>query len=75
MKKSIFSEDHKYLVSQLRKAREEASLEQEEVAKLLRKTQSYISKIESGQRRIDIVQLKRFAKLYKKGLSYFLENL
>lgn len=38
MKKSIFSEDHKYLVGQLRKAREEASLEQEKVAKLLGKT-------------------------------------
>lgn len=74
MKKSIFSEDHKYLVSQLRKARKEASLEQGEVAKLLGKTQSYISKIESGQRRIDIVQLKQFAKLYKKEVNFFIKK-
>jgi len=73
MKKSIFSEDHKYLINQLKKARVEVGLEQEEVARLLRRTQSYVSKIESGQRRIDIVQLKQFARLYKKPINYFLK--
>ncbi|MBI3305646.1 helix-turn-helix transcriptional regulator [Candidatus Nomurabacteria bacterium] len=73
MKKSIFSQDHKYLINQLKKARVEVGLEQEEVARVLRKTQSYVSKIESGQRRIDIVQLKQFARLYKKPINYFLK--
>ncbi len=74
MLKSIFSKDHKYLISQLKKAREEAGLEQEEVAGFLNKTQSYVSKIESGQRRIDIVQLKQFAKIYKKELDFFIKK-
>jgi len=39
---------------------------------MLKKTQSYISKIESGQRRLDIIQLKSFAKIYKKDLEYFI---
>ena len=73
MKKSIYSEDHKYLINQLRKARAEVGLEQEEVARLLRRTQSYVSKIESGQRRINVVQLKQFAKLYNKDISYFIK--
>jgi transcriptional regulator with XRE-family HTH domain len=72
MKKTIYSDDHKYLVERLKKARLEAGLEQTEVAKLLDKTQSYISKIESGQRRVDLVQLKEFAKIYKKSINYFL---
>lgn len=72
MSKSIFSKDHKHLINQLKKAREEIGLEQEQVANLLNKTQSYVSKIESGQRRVDIVQLKHFAKIYKKYLTYFL---
>jgi transcriptional regulator with XRE-family HTH domain len=46
---------------------------QVEVAKKLGRTQSYISKIESGQRRFDILQLKEFAKLYKKTLDYFVK--
>ncbi|MDP3998777.1 MAG: helix-turn-helix transcriptional regulator [bacterium] len=74
MSKSIFSKDHKYLISQLKKAREEVGLEQEQVADLLNKTQSYVSKIKSGQRRVDIVQLKQFAKIYKKELDFFIKK-
>jgi len=74
MDKSIYSKEHKFLVEQLKKARVEAGLDQEKAAKLLGKTQSYISKIESGQRRIDIVQLKKIAKIYKKDLNFFIEK-
>ena len=70
MTKAIYSKDHKFVVEQLKKARIEAGLDQEKAAELLRKTQSYISKVESGQRRIDIVQLKEFAKIYKKEVDF-----
>ena len=73
MSKAIYSKDHKYIVEQLKKARKEAGLEQAEVAKLLGKTQSHISKVEAGQRRIDIVALKEFAKLYNKDINYFIK--
>ena len=72
MSKIIYSQEHKYLVEKIKKARLEIGLDQKEVAKLLKKTQSYISKIESGQRRIDIIQLKEFAKLYKKDINFFI---
>ena len=72
MSESIYSKDHKYLIQQLKKARREAGLDQNEVAKALNRTQSYISKIESGQRKIDVVQLKKFAKIYKKDFKYFI---
>jgi len=73
MNKTIFTKSHKYLVKQLARARKDAKLKQEDVAKKLGKTQSYISKIEAGQRRIDVVQLKEFAEVYKKKLDYFIE--
>lgn len=73
MSKAIYSKDHKYIVEQLKKARQEAGLEQVEVAKLLGKTQSHLSKVESGQRRIDVVALKEFARIYKKSIDYFLK--
>jgi transcriptional regulator with XRE-family HTH domain len=73
MSKAIYSKDHKYIIEQLKKARQEAGLDQADVAKLLGKTQSYISKIESGQRRIDIITLKEFAKVYKKDINFFLK--
>ena len=74
MTKAIYSKDHKFVVEQLKKARIEASLDQEKAAELLKKTQSYISKVESGQRRIDIVQLKEFAKIYKKEVNFFIKK-
>ncbi|MDP2789249.1 MAG: helix-turn-helix transcriptional regulator [bacterium] len=73
MIKAIFSKDHKYTIEQLKKARIEAGLDQADVAKLLGKTQPHISKIEAGQRRLDITQLKGFAKVYKKDLSFFIK--
>ncbi|PIS32329.1 hypothetical protein COT40_00565, partial [Candidatus Peregrinibacteria bacterium CG08_land_8_20_14_0_20_41_10] len=48
MNKTIYSKDHKFLVEQLKKARIEVGLDQEKAAKLLGKTQSFISKIEAG---------------------------
>jgi len=73
MTKAIYSKDHKYIVEQLKKARQEAGLDQEEVAKLLSKTQSHVSKVEAGQRRIDIVALKEYARIYKKTIDFFLK--
>lgn len=74
MNKTIYSKEHKYLVTKLKKARMESGLNQKEAAKLLRKGQSYISKIESGQLRVDIIQLKEFAGIYKKSLHFFIKK-
>ena len=73
MAKTIYTKIHKSLVSRLIKARKATGLKQGDVAKKLGKTQSYISKIESGQRRIDIVQLKELSEVYHKNPNYFLK--
>lgn len=73
MPRAIYQDDHKKIVERLKKARLDAGLGQIEVAKRLGRTQSYVSKIESGQRRFDVLQLKEFAKLYKKNVNYFLK--
>lgn len=56
----------------MKKARQEVGLNQEEVAVKLKKPQSYVSKIERGERRLDIVELKQFAKIYKKDIGFFI---
>lgn len=73
MPRAIYTEDHKVIVELLKKARAEAGLDQITVAKKLGRTQSYVSKIESGQRRFDVLQLKEFAELYKKPLNFFVK--
>jgi transcriptional regulator with XRE-family HTH domain len=74
MEKAIYSREQDSLVERLKKARLEAGLDQADVARILRKSQSFISKIESGQRRIDVIQLKKIADIYKKDIIYFLEE-
>ena len=59
------------LTQKLRHARLEAGLTQVKVGKKLRKPQAYISKIERGERRVDVVELNELAKLYNKPIEYF----
>ena len=72
MKKSIYSKKYKIFIARLKIARLQSGLNQIQVAKNLGTTQSHISKIESGQRRLDVIQLQEFGKLYKKNLAFFL---
>ncbi|MEK9168411.1 MAG: helix-turn-helix transcriptional regulator [Patescibacteria group bacterium] len=72
MVKSIHTKEYAYFVERLRKARLEVGLTQVQVARKLGRPQSHISNIESGQQRIDVVELKRFAKMYNKDINYFL---
>ena len=74
MNKVIFTTEHKLIVFKLKQARLDANLDQNQVAKEMGKTQSYISKIETGQRRVDVVQLREFAQIYKKNITYFLKQ-
>ena len=55
----------------LRHAREEAKLTQVGVSRLLGNPQSLISKVESGERRVDFVELQALVVIYNKPLSYF----
>ena len=73
MVKSIQTKEYAYLVERLRKARMEAGLTQVQAAKKIGRPQSHISNIESGQQRIDVIELKRFAELYGKKMGYFLK--
>lgn len=72
MVKSIHTKEYAYFVERLKKARLETGLTQVQVAKKLRRPQSHISNVESGQQRVDIVELQRFAKLYAKDIRYFI---
>jgi len=61
------------LTQKLRRARLETGLTQVEAGKKLKKPQAYISKIERGERGVDVVELAEFAKVYDKPLDYFVK--
>jgi len=58
------------LAARLKEMREYLSLSQEEVAQMLQIPRSAISLIESGERRVEALELKRFAEIYKCPLDY-----
>lgn len=72
MSKSVYAREYRTLLERLRQARLAAGLTQQQVAKLLKKPQSFVSKSELGERRLDPVELKRLAKVYGKSMDFFL---
>lgn len=62
------------IAAELRKLRESLGLSQGEVAEKIKKTQSYVSRCETGSRRLDISEIEEFAELYGKTISYFLPS-
>ena len=72
MKKNRFAKEYKKLARKIKDERQKAHLEQTELAQKLGKTQSYISKIETGHRYIDVFELKELCHIYKKDINYFI---
>ena len=72
MAKTLYSKEYKRLVQKLKKARLTCGLNQTAVGKLLKKDQTFISKVEAGQYRLDPIQLLQFSKIYKKDIKHFL---
>jgi transcriptional regulator with XRE-family HTH domain len=63
LRESLDSDNYKNIRRKLIILREKNSLTQRELAKKLSTTQSYVSKVESGQRRLDILELKKYLKV------------
>lgn len=63
--------EYRRFLVRLRAAREHAGLTQVQVSKRLKVQQSFVSKCESGERRVDVVELAALSRLYRKPFAYF----
>jgi len=68
----MYTDKYKTFLKKMKRARKKAGLTQIQVAKALGETQSYVSKIENGERRIDIIEVQDIAKLYKTKITSLL---
>jgi transcriptional regulator with XRE-family HTH domain len=65
---------YKAFLGRLVTARKQCGLTQVQVAAALGIWQSRIARMESGERRVDVVELTAFAKLYRKPLAWFVQT-
>jgi transcriptional regulator with XRE-family HTH domain len=68
VEKSVSSKKYKLFLRELVKARRQAGVTQVELAKRLKATQTFVSKCERGERRIDVIELREFC--YAMGVSF-----
>ena len=64
-------QERRQLGDRLREARKYIGLKQEEVATYLKIPRTALTDIESGQRRVEVIELARLAKLYRQPVSFF----
>lgn len=75
MEKSIHSSQYAVFLRVLRDARKQAGLTQVDLANALGETQSFVSKCERGERRIDVVELRAFCAAFGWPLKQFIAAL
>jgi len=74
VRKSIYSTDQVELLKLLREKRKRAGLSQANLAKRLGRSQSFISKYESGQLRLDLVELRSICQSLGISVSSFVRQ-
>jgi transcriptional regulator with XRE-family HTH domain len=62
------------LAALLRQVRLDVNLTQSQLAEKIGQTQSYISKYEHGEQRLDLIELESVCKAVGISLSYFVER-
>lgn len=75
MEKSIFQADYATFRAYLRARRRAAGLTQAQLAERLKQTQSFVSKCERGERRVDVVELRGFSRALDMTLAEFITGL
>ncbi|HCL5281422.1 TPA: helix-turn-helix transcriptional regulator [Salmonella enterica] len=60
---SVYSDDYQSVISALKQARVRQNITQTAIATALGRPQSFIAKVENGERRLDVVEFIRLAQL------------
>jgi transcriptional regulator with XRE-family HTH domain len=75
MEKSIYTNEYAALLALLRETRRAAKLSQVQLAERLGQSQSFVSKAEVGERRLDLIQLRTICRALGTTLPVFVARL
>jgi transcriptional regulator with XRE-family HTH domain len=73
--KSIHTQDYRRFLEVLRRARKKAGLTQVQLAERIGRTQSAVSKVERGERRLDVIELRILCEAMGVSLAEFVQEL
>lgn len=74
MNRNDYNKKRRYLSYKLIEAREKAGLSQKQVAESKIVSQTELSKIENGSRRVDFLILIELAKIYSHPITFFIPD-
>ncbi|NHB95991.1 helix-turn-helix domain-containing protein [Photorhabdus stackebrandtii] len=72
---SVYSEEYQYVIRVLRETRLEKGITQEKLARAFGRPQSFIAKIENGERRLDVVEFVYMARLLSLNPVQILDKI
>ncbi len=75
MEKTIYTKEYLTFLKRLRKAREDAGITQVQFAEKIKETQSFVSRCERGERRIDVIELMVFCEAIGVPFVEFIKHL
>ncbi len=75
MNKTLGSKRHVALIAFLKDRRKAAGLSQEELAEHMGEYQSFVARMESGQRRVDVVEFIALAEVLNFNAAKALANI
>ncbi|EBG5321696.1 helix-turn-helix transcriptional regulator [Salmonella enterica subsp. enterica] len=72
---SVYSEEYQSVIKVLRDTRVKKGITQEKLAQAMNRPQSFIAKIESGERRLDVIEFAYVAQLLDINPAPLLEKV
>lgn len=74
MSKTLGTSRHRALIAYLTQKRKDAGMSQAELADALGEYQSFVARMESGQRRVDVVEFENLAQILKFDVHEFFKR-
>ena len=74
MSKTLGTSRHRELIAFLTAKRHAAGMSQTDLAKALGEYQSFVARMESGQRRVDVIEYENLARILEFNPSEFLNH-
>lgn len=75
MQKTLYTREYQHMLKVLREKRTLAGVSQAELARRLEWTQAEVSKCETGVRRLDVIELKRWLDALGGDIVAFVQDL